>query len=148
VLPAYHGRINRKTFILGNAVGLGLLGFAALIYIVPLAIADIVINGSNGSIIFKFLYGLFVIPAIFYFFYFTVLFVKRVHDVGYPGMLILWLFIGAQVAARLLDQPIFTLAGIVLIVGLCALPGQKAQNHFGPKPHKKFRLDDLVVTFK
>lgn len=147
MLPAYNGRINRKTFVIGNAVGLGLLGFAALIYILPLAIADIVINGSSGSTLFKFLYGLFVIPAIFYFFYFTVLFVKRLHDFGLPGMLILWTFIISQAGARVLHFPIITLLGIVVVLGLCVVPGQKARNNFGPKPHKKFRLNDLIVRF-
>lgn len=150
MLPAYDGRINRKTFLLGNIVGLALLGFAALIYIVPLAIADIVINSagnSGGSIIFKFLYGLFVIPAIFYFFYFTVLFVKRMHDIGYPGLAILWGFIGLELAARLFDIWILNIVGLLIVLGVCALPGQKVRNNFGPKPHKKFSLDNLVVRF-
>lgn len=147
MLPAYRGRINRKTFLAGNVVGLSALGFAALIYIVPLALADIIINGSHNSSIFKLLYMLFVIPAVFYFFYFSVLFVKRLHDIGFPGMLILWLFIGSEIGARLLNLWELNLLGILIVLALCALPGQKSRNNFGPKPSKKFRSADLVVHF-
>ena len=147
MLPAYHGRINRKTFLLGNIVGLSLLGFAALIYIIPLAIADIVINGSNGSVLFKFLYGLFVIPAIFYFFYFTVLFVKRMHDIGYPGMLMLWAFFILEFIAFFFGFRELNLVVFIIIAGVCFMPGKKVRNNFGPKPHKKFKLQDLVVKF-
>lgn len=147
MLPAFKGRINRKTFLAGNIVGIALLGFAALIYIVPLALIDIVVNGQNVSPIFKALYALFLIPGIFYFFYFSVLFVKRMHDIGYPGLLILWLFIIGELVSRVADIWALNLVGLVLILGLCALPGQKRRNNFGPKPQKKFRGDDIVVRF-
>lgn len=147
MLPAYHGRINRKTFVFGNIVGLAILGFAALIYIVPVAIIDIVINGSNPSSIFKLLYYVFLIPAIFYFFFFTVLFVKRMHDIGYPGILILWIFIFAQIVSQLLGIWQLSVLSFVILLGVCALPGQKIRNNFGPKPSKKFKINDLVVKF-
>jgi uncharacterized membrane protein YhaH (DUF805 family) len=147
MLPAFKGRINRKTFLIGNIVGLSVLGFVGLIYIVPLAIIDIVVNGSHASSIFKYLYALFIIPAIFYFFYFSVLFVKRMHDIGYPGILILWLFIIAEGVSRVLNIWEFNILGLLLILALCALPGRKARNNFGPSPGKKFKLHDLVVKF-
>lgn len=145
MLPAFNGRITRTTFVFGNAIGLGVLAFIALIYIVPLAILDIVINGSNPSPVFPVLYSLFIIPALFYFFFFAVLFVRRMHDIGYPGMLILWSFIFVEAAARLLDIWPLNILGLLIILGLCALPGQKVRNNFGPKPHKKFALKDLVI---
>ena len=147
MLPAYKGRINRKTFVLGNLVGLAVLGFAALIYIVPLAIMDIVINGSNASIIFRALYSLFLIPSLFYFFFFTVLFVKRLHDVGYPGMLILWIFIGLLLGWQLLAIWGLNLAAFAILVIVTLLPGQNARNDFGPKPGKKFKLENITVRF-
>jgi uncharacterized membrane protein YhaH (DUF805 family) len=147
MLPAYKGRINRKTFLIGNIIGLCVLGFAALLYIVPLAIMDIVINKSTVSSVFRVLYSLFLIPALFYFFYFSVLFVKRMHDIGYPGLLILWSFIIMEGVARVLDIWVLNIVGFVLIIGVCALPGQKARNNFGQKPHKKFKLADLAIRF-
>lgn len=150
MLPAYKGRINRKTFIFGNLIGAGVLGFVALIYIVPLALIDIVINSLSGndiSGIFKVLYSLFLIPAVFYAFYFSVLFVKRLHDIGYPGMLILWSFIFLLAFARLTDISIFNLGALLILAGVTLLPGQKARNPFGQKPHNKFKLADVIVKF-
>lgn len=148
MLPAYHGRINRKTFVLGNMVGLALLGFAALIYVVPIAVIDIIVNGSkNAPSVFKVLYSMFLIPAVFYFFYFSVLFVKRMHDIGYPGMLILWSFIIVEVLARLADIWILNILGVLVVFIVCFFPGQKIRNNFGPKPGKKFRMENLVIRF-
>lgn len=150
MLPAYKGRINRKTFILGNAIGLGALSFAALLYIVPVAIFDIMISAftENGAApLFKVLYSLFLIPCIFYFFFFTVLFVKRLHDIGYPGMLILWVFIGIQVGSQLFGLWQLHLISLAILLAICALPGQKGRNNFGPKPSKKFRLQHITVRF-
>ncbi len=78
MLPAFKGRINRKTFVLGNAVGLGLLGFAALIYILPIAVIDILVSKPGGSSpVFKTLYFLFAIPVLFYLFFGAVLFCEK-----------------------------------------------------------------------
>ena len=147
MLPAFEGRINRKTFAVGNLIGLAILGFAALIYIVPLAIADIVINGSHVSLLFKLLYGLFVIPAVFYLFFAAVLFVKRMHDIGYPGLLLLFALVAVQVFSRLSDLWQLNIISFVIILGVCALPGQKNRNDHGPKPGKKFKLDNVTVRF-
>ena len=147
MLPAYKGRINRKTFVLGNLIGLAALGFAALIYIVPLALIDIVVNGSEGSVVFRALYGLFVVPAIFYFFYFSVLFVRRLHDVGMPGMLLFWSFILLMGCARLLDIWILNVVALAILAAVVLLPGQKRSNAFGAKPGPKFRLASLVIKF-
>lgn len=148
MLPAFKGRINRKSFVLGNALGLATLGFVALIYIVPVAVVDILVSGSGGSSpVFKALYALFIIPALFYFFFAAVLFVRRMHDIGYPGLLVLWTFIISEVVARVADIWVLNILGLVIVLGVCALPGQKTHNNFGPKPHKKFRINDVIVRF-
>ncbi len=36
---------------------------------------------------------------------------------------------------------------VLIIFGVCGLPGQKDRNSFGPKPHKKFNVHDLVLKF-
>lgn len=129
-------------------VGLGVMGFIALIYIVPIAVIDIIVRGSdNAPWLFKTLYTLYFIPGIFYLFFFAVLFVKRMHDIGYPGMLILWSFIVIEILARLADIWLLNILGIVLLLAVCALPGQKGSNNFGPKPSKRFRLQNLVIRF-
>lgn len=151
MLPAYRGRINRKSFVAGNVLGIGLLGFAALIYIVPIAIIDILItsvaNFTAVEPVFKVLYSLFLIPAVFYFFYFSVLFVKRIHDIGYPGILLLWLLIGSEVAARVLDISLLNLLGVAIVALAVVVPGQKIRNKFGAKPTKRFNLKELSVKF-
>ena len=147
LLDAFRGRINRKTFILGNLIGLAVLGFAALIYIVPVAIVDIVVKGSEIPFIFKFLYALFLIPILFYLFYFSVLFVRRMHDIGYPGMLILWITIGLQVIWRLMDVWGLNILGLIIVLLITLIPGKKDRNSFGPRPGKKFKLENIVIRF-
>lgn len=151
MLPAFKGRIDRKTFILGNMVGLGALGLVGLIYIVPVAIIDIIVTSvakfTAAQPVFQTLYALFLIPAIFYFFFFSVLFVKRVHDIGYPGMLILWTVIGSLVLSRVMDIFLLNILGLLIVAAVCLMPGQKERNSFGPKPHKKFKIHSLTVKF-
>lgn len=148
MLPAFRGRINRKTFILGNMVGVAVMGFIALIYIVPIAVIDIIVRGSdNAPWLFKGLYSLYLIPGIFFLFFFAVLFVKRMHDIGYPGMLILWTFIIIEALARVADIWLLNILGVVVLLAVCALPGQKSTNSFGPRPGKRFRLQQLVIKF-
>ena len=145
MLHAYRGRINRKTFVLGILIGLAALGFAALIYIVPLALIEIVAFGSEGSVIIRVLYGLFVIPIIFFLFYASVLFVRRLHDIGFPGMIILWSIVLLMGLGRVLDIWLLNLLA-VLIVGLVTLaPGQKDRNRFGAKAPRKFSLKQLAI---
>lgn len=145
MLPAFKGRVNRKTFILGNLVGLTVLGFAALIYIVPLALIDIIINKSIISAIFKVLYTLFLIPVVFYLFFFSVLFVRRLHDAGRPGMLVLWTFFLLLGLWKVLDIWGLNIAAFLLVVIVTLLPGQKARNNFGPKPHPKFKMENIAI---
>ena len=147
MLPAYKGRINRKTFMLGNIIGLTVLGFASALYLVPLALIDIVVNVVGSDTIFKVLYALIVIPAIYFFFYFSVLFVKRLHDVGYPGMLILGAFTLLIAIAYFTDIGLLNLLAILIVLALAVIPGQKQRNHFGPVPSKKFKLDHLSIKF-
>lgn len=148
MLPAYKGRLNRKTFVLGNIIGLCILGFLALIYIVPIAIVDILVSGAGGSSpIFKVLYSFFAIPSLFFFFYFSVLFVKRMHDIGYPGLLLLWIFIILQVVSTVISIWFLNILAFVVVLIVCAFPGQKVRNNFGPKPGKKFQIRDLIVRF-
>jgi uncharacterized membrane protein YhaH (DUF805 family) len=150
MLHAFHGRINRKTFLLGNMLGLSILGFIALIYIVPVAVIDLVVNASAGAgagSVFKVLYGLYLIPVLFYAFYAAVLFVKRMHDIGYPGMFILIVFVISQVLSRIADIWLLNILAFVIVSVVCLFPGKKDRNNFGPKPHKKFRLRDLIIKF-
>ena len=151
LLDAFHGRINRKTFIIGNMVGLAVLGAAAVLFFVPIALIDLVVSSATdsslGAGIFKIIYSLFIIPAIFWFFFFSTLFVKRVHDIGYPGMLILFAFIAVEILGRLANIPIFNLVGIILMLVVILLPGQKGRTNFGAQPPKKFYLKNIIIKF-
>lgn len=145
MLGAFKGRVNRKTFVLGNLIGVTALGFAGLIYIVPLALIDIIINKDFVSFIFRGLYALFLIPLVFYLFFFSVMFVRRLHDAGRPGMLLLWLFFGLLAAWKVTDIWGLNIAAFVILLIVTLVPGQKGRNPFGAKPGKKFKMDDLAI---
>lgn len=144
MLNAFHGRINRKTFIFGNLIGLGALGFVAFILLVPPAFIDIILNNSVSHLIYKTFFYFLLLPGLVYFFYFSVLFVKRVHDIGYPGMVWLGSFVLSEILAKLTDISMFNLIGALIIAAICVLPGQKIRNEFGGKPHKVFKLTNVI----
>jgi uncharacterized membrane protein YhaH (DUF805 family) len=144
MLSLFAGRLDRKSYIVGNGLALGALIFAVLIVVVPVAILDLVINGPNSSQVFKVLYSIALIPAVMWYFFFMILMVRRLHDLGYPGLLIVILFTASEGAGRLLDIWILHLAGLVLIALLCTLPGQKSRNNFGNKPPKRFKMAMLI----
>ena len=69
MLSLFAGRLDRKSYIIGNGLALGVLLAAMLIIWLPVAILDLVINGSNSSNVFNVLYGIVIIPgAMWYFF--------------------------------------------------------------------------------
>ena len=144
MLSLFAGRLDRKSYIVGNGLALGILFAAVLIFVIPIAILDLLINGANSSQIFKVLYLIVVVPAVMWYFFFMILMVRRLHDLGYPGLLVVILFTLSEGAGRVLDIWILHLAGLILIALLCALPGQKSRNNFGNKPPKRFKIAMLI----
>lgn len=147
MLPALNGRINRKSYILGNLIGLAALGAACAIIVVPVAILDIAANGSRISDVLGFFYYLVIFPVLLWAFYFSVLMVKRAHDFNSPGILWVAGFFASQIAARLLDLYMFNVLCFAVIVFFCAKAGSKGRNAFGLRPRDKFRLKEIKVTF-
>jgi uncharacterized membrane protein YhaH (DUF805 family) len=143
------GRIDRKTFMIGNALGLSVLGFATFLIMVPTAIIDLAIAESHQSThsVINLFYKLVIIPAAVYFIYFSVLFVRRLHDIGLPGLLPLIGFIVLVGASRKLDLFIVNMIWLLILVFLCVKPGTKHRNNYGPPLRKKFSLNNLKVTF-
>lgn len=142
-MPLLEGRIDRKTFIIGSGVGLGFLLGVIIVFIVPIALIDIVINLSN-DINFRPVYYIILIPAaVIYAFYFSVLAIKRAHDFGFPGIPLLGLVGILEVTSRLSGQWLPHLLVLMLLVVLIVLPGHKGSNKFGPSPHKRFRFANL-----
>lgn len=129
---------------MGNLIGLGALGFVAFILLVPSAFIDIILNNNVSHLIYKTFFYFLLLPGLAYFFYFSVLFVKRVHDIGYPGMIWLGSFVLSEVLGKLTDISLFNLIGALIIVAVCVLPGQKIRNQFGGKPHKKFAVASVI----
>ena len=146
MLPAYSGRVDRKTFLIGICFGLGGLAIVALIYIVPIAVIDIIINKPGVTSVLSFLYKLYALPVLFFYFFFSILFVRRIHDLGYPGMLALFGFTGAIVLGKLLDFAVLNLLALLLLAVITLKKGQASRNNFGPKPPKRFKSENLKVT--
>jgi len=142
-MPLLHGRIDRRTFIIGNALAIAVLGVISAVFLIPLAVLDIVFNGSKASVVFKPIYYIFLIPAAIFCMYFFVLAVRRAHDFGYPGVPILLLFFGLQVGARLSDFWILNVASFLILFALCIVPGNKLRNQFGGRPPRRFKLSSL-----
>lgn len=134
------------TFIIGCGLGLTIMILVIVIFIVPLALIDIVANGSHVSTAFKPVYYIvFLVPAFVYFVYFCILAIKRAHDCGYPGVPILLVFTIVEVVGRLADLWLLNLGALVLIGLLFLIPGQKTRNNFGARPPARFRLASLKL---
>lgn len=147
MLPAMNGRINRRTYIIGNLLALGVLGAACAIIVLPIAILDIALNSRTADEILGVLYYAVIFPALLYYFYFAVLMVKRAHDFGWPGLLLFFGFTAAELLARALDLYWLNIAALLIIAFFCLRPGTKVRNNFGPVPRKRPILENLKVTF-
>ncbi len=141
------GRIDRRTYVAGNLVALGVLFIFCCLIVVPVAILSLAVANKTFDSIISLLYVLLILPALLYYFYFIVLMVKRAHDVGWPGLLIAILFTVAMVLGRDSSLWFFNVAGLVLVAFFCIKPGTKSRNTFGPVPRKKFSVDNLKLTF-
>lgn len=141
------GRINRLTFMIGSGIGLAIMILIITIFIVPVALIDIVVNGSHVSVAFKPLYYIvFLVPGFIYFIYFCILAIKRAHDCGYPGVPILLVFTIAEVIGRLADLWILNFVSLLLLGLLFIIPGQKTRNNFGARPPTRFRMSSLRLN--
>lgn len=143
MLDLFAGRLDRKSYIIGNAVALGVLFVAVLIIVIPTAILDLLINSNRDSSLFDVLYMILLVPGAAWYFFFMILMVRRLHDLGYPGLLAVIAFTFIELAGRLLDLWILNLFGILFIALLCIVPGQKSRNQFGNKPTRQFHLTVL-----
>ena len=147
MLPAFSGRINRRTYIVGNILALGLLLVACAFIMIPVALLDLALNSKTADEILGVLYYVVIFPAILYYFYFVVLMVKRAHDLAWPGLVLAFGFTAAEVIARVFDIYQLNLLAILVLVFFCTMPGKKHRNNFGPVPRKNFKLSSLKVTF-
>ncbi len=130
--------------MIGSGLGLGIMILVIGIFIVPVALIDIVINGSRVSAAFKPIYYIvFLIPAIAYFLYFCILTIRRAHDCGYPGVPILTVFVIVELIGRMANLWLLSLGGFLLLGLLFLIPGQKTRNNFGARPPARFRLSSL-----
>jgi len=144
---ALSGRIDRRTYVAGNVVALGILLVFCCLIVVPVAILSLAVANKTFDSIISLLYVLLLFPAILYYVYFIVLMVKRAHDIGWPGLLIAILFTAAMVLGRDSHLWFLNVAGLLLIAFFCIKPGTKSRNAFGPVPRKKFSLDNLKINF-
>jgi uncharacterized membrane protein YhaH (DUF805 family) len=141
-----NGRINRKTFIIGNLVALAILGVICFIVVVPVALLEIVIKNNIVDHIFNTLFYILAFPALLYLYYVSVLMIKRAHDIGLPGLLIALGVITCIIVAKLADLHYFNLLAILIVFGLALAPGARGRNNFGPMPRKKFRPSELKIN--
>ena len=148
MLSALHGRINRRTFVIGNAIGLAVLVFFTALIVLPLAIIELALNSDRVDTILNPLYYLVAFPALLYYFFFVTLMVKRAHDVGWPGFFIATGFTVAVALGQVFELFPLNLLALLTILFFALKPGQKSRNNFGPVPRKAFKLEQLKVTFK
>jgi uncharacterized membrane protein YhaH (DUF805 family) len=140
MLDLFAGRLDRKSYFIGNGLALAMLLGAVLIIVVPIAILDLLINNNRQSDVFSAFYLLAVIPGGMWYFFFMILMVRRLHDLGYPGLIAVILFTLIEAFGRIMDLWILNLLGILFIGLLCVLPGQRIRNKFGNKPPRRFQL--------
>lgn len=145
MLNAFEGRINRRTFLVGNGLALGVLIALVAGIIIPVAILDIAFGDRPGGQIISLFYVLAAIPAIMYFFYFCVMMVRRLHDLGYPGLVPTTVFVLIFIVGRLLDFNILNFLLVIFFIFLCAKAGQPEKNQFGPKPRRKVSRNRLKL---
>lgn len=143
---ALQGRIDRKTFIIGNLIAFGAFLLAAALIMVPLAILSLVFNSKLFDEIMSVLLFFIAFPALFYYLYFSMLMVKRAHDIGWPGLLIIIGFTLALVFGRVFDLYQLNFLAVLLFLFFCLKRGVKSRNQFGPAPRKKFKLSNLGVS--
>ena len=147
MLPAFSGRINRKTFIIGNLIALGVLFVACAFIVIPVAVLDLALTSKTADAILGVLYYAVIFPALLYYFYFVVLMVKRAHDLGWPGLLLAIGFTILEGIAHGLHIYQLNILALLLLLFFCVMPGKKQRNNFGPAPRKNFKIDHLKVTF-
>ena len=145
MLKAFKGRINRRTYIVGNLMAVGFLAVAVFLIVIPIALLQLLLDGRTGSDLLPLFYVLSAIPAILYYLYAIVLLIRRTHDIGFPGIILAACFTGLLVFGRLFDLNILNVLGILIILTLAVVPGQSKKNSFGPKPRKKLSKNKLKV---
>lgn len=143
---ALQGRIDRKTFIIGNAIAFGAFLFAAALIMIPLAILSLALNSRTFDGIMGILVLVIAFPALFYFLYFCMLMIKRAHDIGWPGLLLVSAFTLGVIVGQTTELYFFNFLALIIFLFFCLKPGMKARNNFGPAPRKKFKLENLKVA--
>ena len=145
MLKAFQGRINRRTYIVGNLMAIGFLAVAVFLIVIPIALLQLLLDGRTGSSFLPLFYVLAAIPAILYYLYVIVLLIRRTHDIGFPGIILAACFTGLLIFGRLFDLNILNILGALVIIALAIIPGQPKKNSFGPKPRKKLSKNKLKV---
>ncbi len=123
----FQGRLGRKNFFIAHV----------LIYIIPGAIAGI---GALAGLGDEFMLGLLSILMLVCFVLSLPLTIRRIHDMGYSGWLILFSF-----ALPILGV-IGALIGIILVLYLLFRPGVKETNKYGPPGVKDRRFVDAIFN--
>ena len=147
MLKAFDGRINRKTYIIGNLIALGLLVVFTGLIVLPIAILGLAINNDVFDKITGYILYIVVFPALLYYFYFAVLMVKRAHDIGKPGLLIFFGVTLLFILARVFDFHLLNLLALLVVGLFCIKSGDNKRNSFGGRPSKKFKAENLKLHF-
>ncbi|MCK5286005.1 MAG: DUF805 domain-containing protein [Candidatus Pacebacteria bacterium] len=119
----FKGRINRMQYLF-RSIGV-FISFVVFIFIIRFVVSDI---GGNFSL--AYFIGVLSIP-IFLFILFSLV-VKRFHDMGYPGIIALLIFV----------PPVNIIVKFILIL----YPGQKKINIYGDIPSKSLSLKKLLFS--
>ncbi len=147
MLNALSGRLNRRTYIVGNVIAIGALIFVCALIMIPLAILSLVLHSKLFDEGVSLLVKILILPLMLWLFYFVVLMVRRLHDINLPGLLVVVVFFGLMAIGRVMDIWLLNLLGMLIVLTICLIPGKKHRNQFGPHPRKRVNFDDLKVNF-
>ncbi len=145
MFSALNGRIDRKTFIIGNLIAFGAFLVAVALIMIPLAIISLAFNSRTLDEVIGILMFAVAFPAIFYYLYFCILMIKRSHDIGWPGLLLVVGFTVAVIAGQMTSLYYFNFLAVLIFAFFALKPGMKSRNNFGPSPRKKFKMSNLKV---
>ncbi|MEL6734786.1 MAG: DUF805 domain-containing protein [Pseudomonadota bacterium] len=109
-LFSWRGRIRRATFALGTVL---------LLTVLWVCVAQVAAHQGNDSM--EVFWALsFIVCGLVSLYCVCALGAKRIHDIGYPGWLIVPMFL--------------TGLYIIVVLALCFWPGERHDNKYGPPP--------------
>ena len=130
------GRSTRKEYFAFVLFQIVITVFLVGLFFAFASILDNIPNGTANSLIFGIVCGAFIIYFLFALLAFLGIAIRRLHDIGYSGKLLLFVIVVNSLLSEI-SIPTALLAkaiGFVVHVVLFAVDGSKGANKYGPDP--------------